>query len=134
MNRVLSVAFSHHQMAVGYRDGMLKLFELGTWREFARVRAHQAFLIALDEHGKMMNSPQFAQLIQQKKEMEGQDLAFIIGGPYGLSPEVLQKANLKLSFSAFTFTHEMIRMLVLEQLYRVFTIMTGKTYHSYNQN
>lgn len=88
-----------------------------------------AYIIALDEHGKMMNSTQFASFLQAKKEMEGKDVAFIIGGPYGLGSEILQKAHLKLSFSTFTFTHEMIRMLLLEQLYRAFTIIAGKTYH-----
>lgn len=88
-----------------------------------------SFIICLDEHGKSLSSVQFADFIKEKRDFGGADLTFIIGGPYGLSQEVLSKAKLKLSFSAFTFTHEMIRVLLLEQIYRAFTIIAGKTYH-----
>ena len=88
-----------------------------------------SFIITLDEHGKSMTSPQFAQFLGKNRDFEGADLTFIIGGTYGLSEAILAKSKLKLSFSGFTFTHEMIRTLLLEQLYRAFTILSGKKYH-----
>ena len=88
-----------------------------------------SFTVALDEHGKTMNSPEFARFLGKNRDFEGGNLTFIIGGTYGLSAAILAKVKLKLSFSSFTFTHEMIRTLLLEQLYRGFTILSGKTYH-----
>ncbi len=87
------------------------------------------YVISLTEKGKSFTSEKFAQLLEKNKNFEGGVITFIIGGPYGLADSIFQKAHLQLSFSAFTFTHEMIRVLLLEQLYRGFTIMTGKTYH-----
>ena len=85
------------------------------------------FVIALDENGIQYSSKDFAKLIEMKKGKS--NLAFIIGGVYGLSPKILNKANLILSFSKFTFTHQMIRFILTEQLYRAFTILEGKKYH-----
>lgn len=87
------------------------------------------FVIALDEHGKQFTSVEFAKLIEKNRDFEGANLTFIIGGPFGLHATVLEKTQLTLSFSKFTFTHEMIRMLLLEQIYRAFTIISKKTYH-----
>ncbi len=87
------------------------------------------FLIALDEHGKTFTSHQFADFILKKRDFEGANITFMIGGPFGLADQILKKAHLKLSFSPMTFTHEMIRTILLEQIYRAFTIMTGKKYH-----
>lgn len=107
-------------------------------REIAKNKEGQAilthlsrnsFIIALTETGQSLSSLKFAQFLQNQRDFEGGNVTFIIGGPYGLSMEVLQQARLKLSFSAFTFTHEIIRILLMEQLYRAFTILKGKTYH-----
>lgn len=87
------------------------------------------YLIALDEIGKQFTSPEFAKMIEKNRDFEGANLTFIIGGPFGLDEAVRKRANLLLGFSKFTFTHEMIRMLLLEQLYRAFTIISNKTYH-----
>lgn len=87
------------------------------------------FIVALDERGKTMDSRQFAQFIAKKRDFEGANVTFIIGGPFGLADQVLKKAGLKLSFSPMTFTHEMIRTILLEQIYRAFTILAGKKYH-----
>lgn len=89
----------------------------------------ESYTIALDEHGQQLTSQEFAQFIRKKRDFEKANLTFIIGGCYGLAPEILQKVNYKLSFSALTFTHEMIRTLLLEQLYRAFSILSGKAYH-----
>jgi 23S rRNA (pseudouridine1915-N3)-methyltransferase len=87
------------------------------------------FNIILDREGKSFNSEEFARMIKEKRDYSGARICFIIGGPLGLSSEVLSKANLTLSFSKLTFTHEMIRLLLLEQLYRAFEIIRGSSYH-----
>jgi len=88
-----------------------------------------SFVIALDETGRQFTSPEFAEIIRKNRDFEGGSIIFITGGSYGLDSSVLAKANLRLSFGKFTFTHEIIRTLLLEQVYRAFTIITGKTYH-----
>jgi 23S rRNA (pseudouridine1915-N3)-methyltransferase len=85
------------------------------------------FVIALDENGKQFSSIDFAKYLEELKTKP--NLVFIIGGVYGLSNEVVERANLVLSFSKFTFTHQMIRLLLIEQIYRSFTILEGKKYH-----
>lgn len=89
----------------------------------------KSFIIALDEKGKFLTSIEFADFIKKKRDFEGANITFIIGGPYGLSTKIFEKVDLKLSFSAFTYTHEIIRTLLLEQIYRAFSIIAGKTYH-----
>ena len=89
----------------------------------------KTFLIVLDEIGKQFTSPDFAKIIEKNRDFEGANLTFVIGGPFGLSDTVRKRANLILSFSKLTFTHEMIRILLLEQIYRAFTIIFNKTYH-----
>lgn len=87
------------------------------------------FIIALDEKGKTLTSHAFADLLLKNRDFEGANITFIIGGPFGLAEQILKKAHLKLSFSSMTFTHEMIRTILLEQIYRAFTIISGKKYH-----
>lgn len=84
-------------------------------------------VIALDERGQQFSSVDFASRLE-KMQVQG-PLVFIIGGVYGLDASVRNRANLVLGFSQFTFTHQMIRLLLVEQLYRAFTILQGKTYH-----
>lgn len=86
-------------------------------------------LVCLDRTGIQMDSRELAACLQ-RWEMQGQKkISFIIGGPLGLSPAILKKADLVLSLSPMTFTHEMARMLLLEQLYRACTIKAGEKYH-----
>lgn len=87
------------------------------------------FLIVLDERGQQLTSPEFAQKLTHIRDFEGGKLDIVIGGPFGLSEALREKAKLVLSFSKFTFTHEQIRLLLLEQLYRASTILANKTYH-----
>lgn len=87
------------------------------------------YIIALDEHGKSQTSQQFASIILKNRDFEGANITFIIGGPFGLAEQIIKKAHLKLAFSSMTFTHEMIRTILLEQIYRAFTIISGKKYH-----
>lgn len=86
-------------------------------------------LILLDENGKQLDSVGFSQYLQKHMNSGIKQLVFVIGGPYGFSPEVYQKANGKLSVSKMTFSHQMIRLFVIEQLYRGFTILKNEPYH-----
>lgn len=86
-------------------------------------------LILLDEHGKEYTSVEFAKVIQEKISYTGKDMVFVIGGAYGFSPEVYSRANSKISLSRMTFSHQMVRAIFAEQLYRAFTIMKGEPYH-----
>jgi len=86
------------------------------------------FVIALDETGVEFSSVKIASFLENKLNTE-KDIIFIIGGVYGLSNRIIKKANIVLSFSRFTFTHQIIRLLLLEQLYRSFTIIKNKKYH-----
>jgi 23S rRNA (pseudouridine1915-N3)-methyltransferase len=86
-------------------------------------------LVCLDRTGRQMDSMELAVQLG-RWEMQGQKkITFIIGGPLGLSPAILARADLVLSLSPMTFTHEMTRLLILEQLYRACTIKAGEKYH-----
>lgn len=76
-----------------------------------------------------LSSVDFAQLIEKRQIAGTRKLSFVIGGPYGFSRDVYAKANAKLSLSAMTFSHQMVRLLFIEQLYRAFTIINGEPYH-----
>lgn len=86
-------------------------------------------VILLDEHGKEYSSVEFASLLQKKITYEGKDIVFVIGGAYGFSTEVYKRANSKISLSRMTFSHQMVRAIFAEQIYRAFTIMKGEPYH-----
>lgn len=85
-------------------------------------------VILLDEHGKEMRSVEFAQWIHQK-QMNSRRLLLIIGGPYGFSSDVKKRANGEISLSKMTFSHQMIRLLLVEQIYRAHTILKNEPYH-----
>ena len=85
-------------------------------------------VVLLDEHGKEFRSVEFADWLQ-KKMASGRDLTLVIGGPYGFSPAVYARANGKLSLSQMTFSHQMIRLMAIEQIYRAMTILRGEPYH-----
>lgn len=85
-------------------------------------------VILLDEHGREYRSIEYAQWIQ-KKMAAGRDVIFIVGGPYGFSPAVYERANGKISLSKMTFSHQMIRLFFTEQIYRAMTILRGEPYH-----
>ena len=85
-------------------------------------------VVLLDEHGKELRSIEFATWIQ-KKQQTVRRLIFVIGGPYGFSPAVYRRCNEQLSLSKMTFSHQMVRMIFVEQLYRACTIIKGEPYH-----
>lgn len=86
-------------------------------------------LILLDEKGNDFRSKEFANYLQKKMNSGIKQLVFVIGGPYGFSNAVYQKAQGKVSFSKMTFSHQMIRLFVVEQIYRAFTILKNEPYH-----
>ncbi|MEO9893416.1 23S rRNA (pseudouridine(1915)-N(3))-methyltransferase RlmH [Aurantibacter sp.] len=86
-------------------------------------------LILLDEKGKQFSSVDFSEYLQKKMNSGIKQLVFVIGGPYGFSQEIYQKAHGKISLSTMTFSHQMVRLFVVEQLYRAFTILKNEPYH-----
>lgn len=86
-------------------------------------------LILLDENGKQLDSVHFSEYLQKHMNSGIKQLVFVIGGPYGFSKEVYEKSNGKLSLSKMTFSHQMIRLFFIEQLYRGFTILRNEPYH-----
>lgn len=86
-------------------------------------------LILLDENGKTFSSVGFSDFLQKKMNAGIKTLVFVIGGPYGFSDTVYQKAQGKVSLSEMTFSHQMVRLFVIEQIYRGFTILRNEPYH-----
>lgn len=87
-----------------------------------------ADMILLDEHGHEYRSVEFADYLQ-KRMLSGRDIAFVVGGPYGFSPAVYARANGKISLSRMTFSHQMVRLFFVEQIYRAMTILRHEPYH-----
>ncbi|MCL4113558.1 UNVERIFIED_CONTAM: hypothetical protein GTU68_011210 [Idotea baltica] len=86
-------------------------------------------LVLLDENGKQFSSVVFSEYLQKKMNSGIKQLVFVIGGPYGFSEELYKKAQGKISLSAMTFSHQMVRLFIVEQLYRAFTILKNEPYH-----
>jgi 23S rRNA (pseudouridine1915-N3)-methyltransferase len=94
-----------------------------------KLKRHSGPVIVLDRMGKALDSPELASCLHSAV-LEGKtEAAFVIGGPLGLAPEVLERADLLLSFSRMTFPHQMMRIILLEQVYRSFRIMHREPYH-----
>lgn len=87
------------------------------------------YLVLLDEHGREPRSVELAQWLQHMQNTVSRRLVFVIGGPYGFSPQVYHRANEQLSLSRLTFSHQMVRLLFVEQIYRALTILKGEPYH-----
>ena len=86
-------------------------------------------LILLDENGKTFSSVNFSQWIEKQTNVGSKRIIFVVGGPYGFSKDVYAKAKFKIILSEMTFSHQMIRLIFVEQLYRAFTIIKGEPYH-----
>lgn len=91
--------------------------------------AEGCFVVLLDEHGKEYRSLTFARQLQSWLNSSTRPLLFVIGGPYGFSQAVYERADAMISLSQMTFSHQMIRLLFVEQLYRAMTILRGEPYH-----
>lgn len=88
----------------------------------------QDTVVLLDEHGKEFRSVEFAAWLEKQQQV-ARRLVFVIGGPYGFSDDVYERANSKISLSKITFSHQMVRLIFCEQLYRACTIIQGEPYH-----
>ena len=88
----------------------------------------QDTVVLLDEHGKEFRSVEFAAWLEKQQQV-ARRLVFVIGGPYGFSDDVYERANSKISLSKMTFSHQMVRLIFCEQLYRACTIIQGEPYH-----
>ena len=106
--------------------------EEGRRREGERLLkqlSSQAVLVVLDERGQQMTSVQFADFIGKQRDSGTAELVFAVGGAYGFSDDVRNRASKVLALSAMTFTHQMVRPFLLEQIYRAFTILNNEPYH-----
>lgn len=90
---------------------------------------HTDHVVLLDERGKELSSMHFADFMNKKMIGSVQQLVFIVGGPYGFDASLHQRAQDKLSLSKMTFSHQMVRLFFVEQVYRAFTILKGEPYH-----
>ncbi|MBI5010227.1 MAG: 23S rRNA (pseudouridine(1915)-N(3))-methyltransferase RlmH [Bacteroidia bacterium] len=90
---------------------------------------HEDLVILLDEKGREFTTLEFSSWLEKQFMIARKRIVFIIGGPYGFSEEVYKRADMKISLSRLTFPHQLVRLLFLEQLYRVFTIIKGEPYH-----
>ena len=104
--------------------------------ELKRDEAHKldkkltgSFVVALSDRGDKLDSPAFANWFERTLTQHSNRLAFVIGGPYGLDDSILSAAGQRLSLSPLTFSHQLVRPVLLEQLYRAFTIFSGGDYH-----
>jgi len=97
-------------------------------KAIARKLVPRQYVISLDREGRALDSIEFARLIE-RLSMHQSGICFIIGGALGISREVLERSNERISLSRMILTHEMARMVLLEQLYRVFTILNNEKYH-----
>ncbi len=87
------------------------------------------FVVLLDEHGKEYTSMEFSKKLENRLAGSSNDIVFVVGGAYGFSAPVYARSNSKISLSKMTFSHQMVRAIFIEQLYRAFTIMRGEPYH-----
>ena len=91
-------------------------------------RVDDDYLVTHDEHGKSLTNLELARWLDQRQQ-GGRNLAFVIGGPDGLGPEILKRASLRWSLSALTFPHAMVRVILAEQLYRAHSVLQNHPYH-----
>lgn len=113
----------------GRKGDTVRIVKVEGERILAKVPA-TAFMIALDERGRNPSSEQLAALLSAEMVQGGRDWCLVIGGPYGLDSAVRKRADMTLSLSKMTFTHQMARILILEQLYRSCSIIKNEPYHN----
>jgi len=120
--KTISVPKNLRQRSVGeQKSGEAKLI--------LDIISNDDHVILLDENGKEYSSSAFANFISQKQNSSVKRLIFLIGGPFGFDEEIYKRANSKISLSQMTFSHQMVRLFFVEQLYRAFTIIKGEKYH-----
>ena len=125
--KIVEVADESEPNAVSDAD-ILKIKEIEGERILAKI-PERAHVIALDLKGKNLTSEDFSKEINEAMIYGSNQIAFIIGGSHGLSQEVLQKTNLKISFGKMTYPHQLMRLILVEQIYRAFKIIRNEPYH-----
>lgn len=110
-------ALSHDQIKVKEGELILKNVHAGD------------FVVLLDEHGREFRSLEFSSWMEERMSRTGRDMVFVIGGAYGFSEAVYSRSDFKISLSRMTFSHQLVRTVFVEQLYRAMTIMRGEPYH-----
>ncbi|PLX72267.1 MAG: 23S rRNA (pseudouridine(1915)-N(3))-methyltransferase RlmH [Desulfuromonas sp.] len=113
----------------GKKADSRRIIELEGEQLLARITPG-AYTVALDEKGKLFDSEQLAHFIERHMLEGAPEIAFVIGGPYGLSRDVKQRADMTLSLTPMTLTHQMARLLLFEQVYRAMTILRNEPYHN----
>ena len=106
-----------------------ELIELRDDSQILKSVRNSDHLVLLDEHGETFSSLDWARNLEQKTAHLPKDMVFVIGGPYGFPAEVRARCDESLSLSRMTFSHQLVRLVFLEQLYRAFTIIKGEPYH-----
>jgi 23S rRNA (pseudouridine1915-N3)-methyltransferase len=99
-------------------------------KQFLNQIKKEDFVILLDENGKELTSIGFSKYIEQLQNQSIKRVVFIIGGAFGFGNELIERSDFKISLSNLTFSHQMIRLFFVEQLYRAFTIIRGEKYHN----
>jgi 23S rRNA (pseudouridine1915-N3)-methyltransferase len=123
MTKITATEFPESRAA----DAKVRLAEEGT--VLSAAVPDGAVRVVLDERGKAMTSEAFAALIRKHQQDGTADLAFLIGGPDGHSPQIRESANLLMAFGPATWPHRLVRIMLLEQIYRAVTIMVNHPYH-----
>ncbi len=99
-------------------------------KQLKKLAGKADYIVLLDERGKQFRSVEFAAELQKLMNRGVSNILFLSGGPYGFDEDIAGMADLKLSLSQMTFSHQMVRLFFLEQLYRAFTIIRGESYHN----
>jgi 23S rRNA (pseudouridine1915-N3)-methyltransferase len=97
--------------------------------KFLQIVSSDDYVILMDERGKEFRTIEFTVMLEKLFMLQKKRILFVIGGPWGFSDEVYNRADMKMSLSKMTFPHQLVRLLFLEQLYRVFTVIKGEPYH-----
>ena len=105
-----------------------KAIEVEGSRVLALLKPNE-YLVSLDLNQKEMDSVEFSEFLKRKLEVNGANISFVIGGSYGLSDALKKRANASISFSKMTFPHQLARLILLEQIFRAFKILSNETYH-----
>lgn len=123
---VIEVPDEHAPETLSYKDKE-KVKEIEGKKILSKIK--NSYVIALVIDGKQLSSIEFANKIEEIKTYHSSNITFVIGGSLGLSNEVIKKSNYKLSFSFMTFPHQLMRLILLEQIYRSFRILNNEPYH-----
>ena len=128
INRYCSLNW-HVIKEANYSSGSRESWLESEYNRLSKFLSERSYSIACDEKGSLLSSRELAQLFSKTANSGFSQMDFFIGGAYGLPEKICMKVNQKLSFSPMTFTHQMVRLILIEQIYRAFTILNNENYH-----